>query len=81
MKLTLSSHEGECSVDFEPLGEFLALRGEDTLYVEFPGGEPQDIQIRYKGNGISIWPDYDWIRVTNRAGQIVLERDYRRRPG
>jgi len=26
------------------------------------------------------WPDHDWIRVTNQIGEIVLERDYRRRP-
>jgi hypothetical protein len=79
MKLTISSRVNKCSVDFEPLGEFLDLRGDDTLYVEFPDGEPNDIQITYKENGISIWPDYDWIRVTNQAGDVVLERDYRRR--
>ena len=80
MKLTLGSREGECSIDFEPLGEFVRLRADDTLYVEFPDGDPKDIQITYMGNGISIWPDHDWIRVTNLTGEIVLERDYRRRP-
>src|SRR5207249_1289226 len=62
MKLTLGSQSGDCSVDFEPIGEFLHLRGDDTLQVEFPDGEQKDIQITYKENGISIWPDYDWIR-------------------
>ena len=81
MKLTLGSQSGDCSVDFEPIGEFLHLRGDDTLQVEFPDGEPKDIQITYKENGISIWPDHDWIRVTNRAGDIVLDRDFRRGVG
>jgi len=79
--LTLGSERGDCSVDFEPIGEFLNLRADDTLRVEFPDCESKDIQITYKENGISIWPDCDWIRVTNRAGDIVLERDFRRRLG
>jgi hypothetical protein len=71
-KLNIGCRHGECTVDFEPLGNVLTVKEDDFLIVEFPDGLPAQVDITYTGYGISIWPDNDWVRVTNKAGEVLI---------
>jgi hypothetical protein len=72
-KLNIGCRRGECTVDFEPLGNTLTVKEDDFLVVEFPDGDPAQVEITYTGWGISVWPENDRVRVTNRAGEVLIE--------
>lgn|GEM_PF-7090163 len=72
-ELKIACEQGEYLIDFEPLGNVLTLREDDYFVVHFPNGEPSDVEIMITKDGISIWPQNDIVRVTNKAGKVLID--------
>jgi len=71
--LNIGCRDGGCIVEFEPVGNTLTVKEDDFLLVEIMSSNPTHLEITYTGPGLSIWLDSDWVRVTNKAGEVLIE--------
>ena len=71
--LKIACDSDEAIVEFEPLGYVLPLTKNDAFTVEFPAGTPEDIEITITPRGLSVWPEKGLVRVTNKAGDVLID--------